>query len=53
MVYGGAGELRQAYTAPFTGSGGGALRRVLLKRPNRANKFRPAHLAGWNARRQK
>ncbi len=43
----------QAYTAPFTGSGGGALRRVLLKRPNRANKFRPAHLAGWNARRQK
>ena len=40
------------YTAPFTGSDAGALARVLLKRPNRANKFRSRHLAGWNRRRQ-
>ena len=42
----------KAYTAPFTGSDAGALARVLLKRPNRANKFRSRHLAGWNRRRQ-
>ena len=43
----------QAYTAPFTGSDAGALARVLLKRPNRANKLRAAHLAGRNRRRQR
>ena len=43
----------KAYTAPFTGSDAGALARVLLKRPNRANKFRSRHLAGWNRRRQR
>ena len=43
----------EAYTAPFTGSDSGALARVLLKRPNRANKLRSAHLAGRDARRQR
>ena len=43
----------KAYTAPFTGSDTAALVRVFLKRPNRANKFRSAHLAGENRRRQK
>ena len=42
-----------AYTAPLTGSDSGALARALLKRPNRANKLRAAHLAGRNRRRQK
>ena len=41
------------YTAPFTGADSGALVRVLLKRPNRANKLRGAQLAGWNRRRQR
>ena len=41
------------YTAPFTGADAGALVRVLLKRPNRANKLRGAQLAGWNRRRQR
>ena len=41
------------YTAPFTGSGAGAFARIFLKRPNRANKLRAAHLAGRNRRRQK
>ena len=43
----------KAYTAPFTGSDAGALARVLLKRPNSADKFRSRHLAGWNRRRQR
>ena len=43
----------KAYTAPFTGSDAGTLSRILLKRPNRANKFRSGHLAGWNRRRQR
>lgn len=43
----------KAYTAPFTGSDAGALLRVLAKRPNRANKFRSAHLSGDNRRRQR
>ena len=46
-------SLGVSYTAPFTGSDSGALARVLLKRPNAANKLRPRHLAGWNRRRQK
>ena len=41
------------YTAPFTGAERGALERVLLKRPNAANKLRAAHLAGPNRRRQR
>ena len=43
----------ESYTAPFTGSDSGALARVLIKRPNAANKRRSRHLAGWNRRRQK
>ena len=43
----------KAYTAPFTGSDSGALARVLLKRPNSANKFRSRHLSGQNRRRQR
>ena len=42
-----------AYTAPFTGADSGALARVLLKRPNRADRFRPPQFAGRNRRRQK
>ncbi len=55
IIWYGAGleSFGKAYTAPFTGSDGGALARVFLKRPNRANKFRSAHLAGENRRRQK
>ena len=43
----------KAYTAPFTGSDAGTLSRILLKRPNRTNKFRSGHLAGLNRRRQR
>ena len=46
-------SLGATYTAPFTGSDSGALARILLKRPNPANKLRAAHLAGQNRRRQK
>ena len=41
------------YTAPFTDRDGPGALTGLIKRPNRADKFRSPHLAGWNRRRQK
>lgn len=41
------------YTAPFTDRDGPGALTGLIKRPNRVDKFRSPHLAGWNRRRQK
>ena len=41
------------YTAPFTDRLGPGGLTGLIKRPNRADKFRSPHLAGRNKRRQK
>lgn len=41
------------YTAPFTDRDGPGALTGLIKRPNRADKFRSPHLVGWNRRRQK
>lgn len=41
------------YTAPFTDRDGPGALTGLIKRPNRADKYRSPHLAGRNKRRQK